>query len=396
MNAKNNIRKHVCMVAYTAYPYDARVRREAETIASLDGYSVICFLPKSGATAVSTVLNNVSLIELRTRQYQGKSKLKYLISYLQFTCFAFLACIRLLVQGKIDIVHVHNMPNFLVFAGLVPKLFGKKIILDIHDTIIETYGAKFGNNSSLLLRLFRVEEKICCSFANRIISVNHPQKDMLVSRGIPAKKIVISMNIPDPVLFGGGGQETQQKKDGVKLIYHGTLVMRLGIDLAIRAVVRAVAQVPGIEFHIVGTGDDRDFFENLIQELNAQTYIHLHGPRSIDTLVSLLRTMDIGIISNRENIATELMLPVKMLEYIALGVPVVAPRLKTISYYFTDDMVTYFVPEDISSMTEAILKLCQNQAKRLKQAEVAMKFLDTYGWQVHKVELVNLYREFEF
>ena len=101
--------------------------------------------------------------------------------------------------------------------------------------------------------------------------------------------------------------------------------------------------------------------------------------------------MDLGIVPNGRNIATELMLPVKMLECIALGIPVVAPRLKTISHYFTEEMVFFFEPDDIDSMSEAILAASASEESRLCKAREARRFLDKYGWESHKSGFMEMY-----
>ena len=102
--------------------------------------------------------------------------------------------------------------------------------------------------------------------------------------------------------------------------------------------------------------------------------------------------MDLGIVPNGRNIATELMLPVKMLECIALGIPVAAPRLKTISHYFTEEMVFFFEPDDVDSMSEAILAASASEESRLSKAREARRFLDMHGWESHKSAFMEMYR----
>ena len=102
--------------------------------------------------------------------------------------------------------------------------------------------------------------------------------------------------------------------------------------------------------------------------------------------------MDLGVIGNRKGNATELMFPVKMLEYVALEIPIVASRLRCIEHYFSEDMITYFEPENVNSLADAILKLYLDESKRKKQAKAAKKYLEKYGWEKHKMDLINLYR----
>jgi glycosyltransferase involved in cell wall biosynthesis len=300
----------------------------------------------------------------------------------------------LTLRGGIDVVHIHNMPDFLIFSAIVPRLMGKKVILDIHDSVPETFIGKFRNQSGLLFRLLCLEESICCRLAHRILCVNHPQRDLLVSRGIPGHKISISMNVPDERWFGNGsgGDVDVQQTNGFSLVYHGTLARRLGVDLTIRAVSNLNGRIPGLKFHVIGNGDDQEELKNLAESLGVSSCVEFHGAIPIDRIASTLRTMHLGVISNRRNIATELMLPVKMLEYIALGIPVVAPPLKAIRHYFSDDMLGYFEAENFESLSSAIWGAWQSVENRRTQVNNARRFLKQYGWERQKLDFIDLYR----
>jgi|WetSurMetagenome_2_1015567.scaffolds.fasta_scaffold00167_35 glycosyltransferase involved in cell wall biosynthesis len=384
----------VYMVAYTYYPTDPRVRREAETLASLEDFEVRVVVPKSGDVPLTTQSNGVSVVELNVCRYRGKSFSAYVLSYLKFLFAAFCDCTRLTLGGRVDVVHIHNMPDFLIFAALVPRFMGKKVILDIHDSIPETYIGKFKNKSTLMFRLLCMEEAVCCRLAHRVICVNHPQRDVLVERGIPAKKISVSMNVPDERWFSNGsnGGSERAVPDSFNLVFHGTLARRLGVDLTIQAISKLNGSIPGLKFHIIGTGDDLEELVVLTKNLGLGSSVQFHGPVPIEDLASALGPMQLGIISNRKNIATELMLPVKMLEYISLDIPVVAPPLKAIRHYFSDDMLNYFDVENVDSLSSAILDSYQNEEKRRRQIRNARNFLDRYGWERHKQDLIGLYR----
>ena len=179
--------KRVCMVAFTKYPFDGRIRLEAESLVEW-GYEVNIFVPKMNATPRTYTLAGVTVNELDAVEYGGKSIINYLFSYIKFTILSFVACTGLFAKSKIRIFHVHNMPNVLVFAALIPRLFGCTVILDVHDTVVETYQAKFGTKSRLLLGILRFEEWISCSIAQRIICVNHVQRESVIKRGIAAGK----------------------------------------------------------------------------------------------------------------------------------------------------------------------------------------------------------------
>jgi glycosyltransferase involved in cell wall biosynthesis len=387
--------RRVQMIAYTTYSTDARVRREAETIAALPNYSVSVLVLKERPEPRTYELDGVQVEELDVQKYRGRSMAQYLLSYVRFMLAASLRCARLAFTKRPDVVHVHNMPNFLVFAAVVPRLAGSKVILDIHDTMIETYATKFSGWSSRVIgTALALEESISARLAHTIICVNHTQRQAVIDRGIPERKIVVSMNLPDPKKFSRAESENGSATNGsFKLVYFGTITKRLGIDLAIRALAQIRDRISGVEFHVIGSGEDREEFHRLGQELGLDSVVRFsQGAVPLNELVPMVKRMDLVVVPNRRNIATELMLPVKMLEGIALGLPVVAPRLRTIQYYFQDDQVFYFEPENVESLAAAILKSYEDCERRRQTAARGMTFLSQYAWDTHKLDLINAYR----
>lgn len=388
--------KNIWMIAYTNYSIDARVRREAETIASLPEYRVHLLALKEMKESRSYVLDGVEVHELNVAKYRGGGNFKYLSSYVRFLVIAFLKCSGLSLKGAIDLIHVHNMPNFLVFAAILPRCFGKKIVLDVHDTLIETYSTKFSGIVSGLVKIALVlEEAVCCKLASTIICVNEMQRAALVDRGISRNKTIVLMNLPDPRRFDFGSRGFKNIGDvNFKIVYFGTITHRLGVDLVLRALYEIRAVVSGLQFFIYGDGDGRKECLELSRELGIRDIVQFSETTvPHDELIQKVRDMDLVVVPNRRNVATDLMLPVKMLEGMALGIPVVAPRLRTIEHYFTADQVFYFEPEDVQSLAEAILNACQSRDGRKQKVENASRFFDKYSWSSQKQDLFNLYRE---
>jgi glycosyltransferase involved in cell wall biosynthesis len=386
------------MVAYTTYSVDNRVRREAEALVASGEYRVLVLTLKEGPSPRNYQLKGVEVREMNMSKYQGRNLVRYLILYLRFTLMAFLSCNMLLINKSLDVVHIHNMPNFFVFSAIIPFFFGKKIILDIHDIVLETFLAKFGERSSILkkiiLQILRVEEFISCTFAHKVICTNHLQRELLVKRGIPERKIIIIFNTPDPRIFSRSKtvEINPKPKKEFKIIYHGTITKRLGLDLAIRAVISLADRIPCLDFTILGGGEDVKELTALSRDLGGQEVIHFESPVPGEELVKILSRMDLGIVPNNKNIATDVMLPVKMLECVALDIPVIVPRVKVIEHYFSDDMVTYFEPGNVESLANSILNVYNNENGNVNKVENAKSFLKQYGWETHKFDLINLYK----
>ena len=387
-------RARVCMVAYTDYTFDARVRREAETLAS-NGFRVLCLKLRNGAEPKRYTMNGVEIRELNVPKYQGKSAFAYLRSYLRFLLAGSAVCLGLLLKRDLDVVHVHNLPDFLVLAGLMPRLARRKVILDVHDSVPETFATKF-SAASMAWRALCLEERLSAIVANKVICVNHPQRDTLVARGIPSGKTFVSMNVPDPAIFNhssANGRPDRADRD-LNLVYHGTMAERLGVDLVIRAAAKLRERIPGVHLHLWGRGDDLPQFYRLVEELGMQERVHFN-PKGfpLEELPRQLRSMDLGVIGNRRSVASDLMLPVKLMEYVSLGIPVVAPRLRTIAHYFSDDMVAFYEPENIESFADSICQLWKNPELGRRQAEQAARFIKEHGWDRQGPDLVSFYRD---
>src|SRR5206468_10437032 len=134
-------------------------------------------------------------------------------------------------------------------------------------------------------------------------------------------------------------------------------------------------------------------FQDLARKLHLQDVV-LFRPTGVllADLPRELASMDLGVVGNRRTVAGDLMLPVKLVECVSLGIPVVAPRLGAITHYFTDDMVAYYEPENVESLADAIERLHIRPQARAGQAARAHEFLRRYGWEQQGDALVGLYR----
>ena len=387
-------RAWICMIAYTNYPTDARVRREAETLAA-DGFQVTCLTTRNGTKQARYVLHGVEVRELSVPKYRGKSTAAYIASYVRFLISSSAACLRLLANRQLDVVHVHNLPDFLVFAGLLPRVAGKKVVLDVHDSVPETFATKFPGRP-MFHKALCLEERVSARVAHRVICVNHLQRDTLVARGIPGSKTFISMNVPDPKIFAEQTADRRPKtaQEPFNLVYHGTMAERLGVDLIIRAVERLRGRIPQVRLHLWGSGDDIAAFQHLAWQLRLDGIVHFnHKGFPLQELPRELASMDVGVVGNRGSVACDLMLPVKLMEYVSLGIPTVAPRLRTIQHYFSEDTVAFYEVENVESMADAIFSLYATPELRSRQVALAREFLRKYGWQSQGAELIDLYRE---
>jgi glycosyltransferase involved in cell wall biosynthesis len=328
-----------------------------------------------------------------TTRYIGNNLFSYFKYYLLFTLRCFFIVSRLSLYKKIHVVHYNNLPNFPVFSAIIPRLLGARIILDNHDLIGVMFTSKFYNSPSrsLMIKVLWFEQYISMAFSHRIITADHNQEKALLNDKVPKCKVTVLLNLANPEWFKPQRQHNRQDKQ-FRLIYHGTVARRLGLDLAIRAVAKAKDHVPGLRFHLIGKGDFLDECLRLIEELS------LHGiviPSKcyypVTKLPEIIHRMDAGIITNRQTLATDrYMLPVKLLEYVQMRVPVIAPRLNIIQQYFDEDMLMFFDPGDVDQIADCIINLYRDRNLQQALVEKSQEFFRCHNWQKQQDDYLAL------
>ena len=171
-----NTRKKICMVAYTAYEADNRVRRYAETLVRRgDTVDVVAISAAHLAKRQPVIeVAGVTVYRMQHREYNERSKWIYAWRLLCFLVRSSRGITLLHKQNRYDVIHIHNMPDFLVFAAWYPKLTGAKLILDIHDLVPELFVSKFQTRlKGTYFRWLKAIERISARFVDHVIVSNH-------------------------------------------------------------------------------------------------------------------------------------------------------------------------------------------------------------------------------
>jgi len=380
---------NVCMVAYSQYFRDARIKRYVGSIEGKGGIIDVLALQEDG-TKHHEQIGNCRVFYL-TEKYQGSNRLLYVWSYLNFFLKAFFKLTSLYMKNRYSAVHVHNMPNFIVFAAIVPRLLGAKVILDVHDLMTANYIAKFtGSKPSLMVQCLMFEQKIAAMFASHVLCADHMQKAYLENEcNVPKEKLTAVLNLPDERIFCR--REPTHSSNIFRLIYHGTIAKRLGIDIMLEAVSKIKKEIP-VQLSIYGSGDYLPEALRLAEKLNLGESAYFNKAFfPVEKVPEMVSGMDIGIIANRKTLATDrFMLPVKLLEYVYLGIPVVAPRLRNIQSYFDEDMIEYYDPENVDALAECIVRLYREPKRRESLIKQSARFYDKHSWKIQGKEYLTL------
>jgi glycosyltransferase involved in cell wall biosynthesis len=372
-------RKAVCCIAYANYHTDARIKNYVDALLR-NGYRVdVVALGDRGQHVPPGVR-----LYLLMRKVWSDNPLWYAAAQLAFALAATLLVTALFVTRRYRVVHVHNMPNFLAFCALPVRLLGARTILDVHDTMPEAYATKFGLRlGHPLIAALRAEERASAAISDAVIATNVLHKEVLVRHGIPERKIEIVMNVANPRFFDVGGAPPARPPAGeVLLMYHGTIARRLGLDLIVEAFAGAADECPGLRLLVVGEGDFRDELEAMVASRGLADRVRLVPFVPVEDLAALLAGGHAGVVGNRAYTEEKenYMLPVKMLEYAAMEIPTLAPRLRTIETYFGDDGALFYRPDDAADLSRRMVEVCRDPARLDELRPGLRRFNETYSW----------------
>jgi len=385
----------MAVVSFSAFPGDPRPRRAAEALAAAGmQVEVICLRDEGSSKRESIAGIEVDRVSIRKSR---SSKLWYILQYCLFLTIVFLKLTGRSFTRRYDIVHVHNMPDVLVFAAIVPKLLGAKVILDLHDPMPELMMTIFGSQrESRVVRWMTRLERWSIAFADTVITVNRACEKLFAERVGQSEDIHVVMNSPDESIFRFVPVQEDVKRNANEskpfvLMYHGTIVERNGLDLVVEAVAKLRQTVPAVQLRIYGARTP--FLDEVMQYVAAERlddHVTHHGHKRLEDLSVAISECDAGVIPNKRSIFTEINTPTRIFEYLALGKPVVAPRSGGITDYFDDDALIYFELGDAGQLAERLAWVANNPAE---VSDIVRRGQDVYldhAWSEEKARLLSL------
>lgn len=382
-------RLRVCMVTYSFYEHDNRVMRYAETLA-LRGDEVEVFALQRDERPREEILNGVRLHRLQGRKINEKSRFSYLGRILQFLFRTMYQVSRNHLRQKYDLLHIHSVPDFMVFAGLLPRITGTPVILDIHDILPEFYTSKFGSSGkSISFRLLQKVERISAKFSSHVIIANHIWQERLLSRSVEPGKCTVVLNSPDRSIFTTNGAPRKANKRFV-MLYPGTLNWHQGLDLAIRAFGKVSDQVPEADFYIYGDGPTREDLQALIRELHLENRVFICVPLPLREVAKVIASADLGIVPKRKDTFGNEAFSTKILEFMAVGVPVIVADTQVDRYYFDDSVVRFFRGGEEEDLARSMVELIRNPQQRQTMVRNATKFVEKMDWTAKRHEYLEL------
>ena len=382
----------VCIIRHDYYPRENHVRRDAEAVRDA-GYQVDIICSKLKNEKNSEIVDRINVYRMPISHQRG-GPLRYIIEYPAFFILSFIKLTLLHLEKKYAIIEVDTMPDFLIFVTVVPKLLGAKTILYMFEAMPEIFASKHKvSHQHLIVRLLGIIERIASSYADRIITVNEVIKKVFVSRKVPASKIVVILNSPDEEIFKRESYVNgyMKKRKCFVLVCHGTILKRYGFQTAIKAVSLLRNKISDLRLEIVGNGEYIEELVSLVNHLNLEDVVNFRGYLSLNEIPNLIMESDIGLVPIAKDNFTDLMLPNKLFEYIALGRAVISSNLMTIRTYFNNDSILFFESNNEKDLARCIFQLYQNPAKRRSLVANATRIYEKYRWSKMKKQYLKVY-----
>ncbi len=355
------------MVTHSYYEEDARVRRAAETLVRAGRPVDVVALRRPGDPPESLV-EGVRLRRLDVERHQGAGIGTYLAEYTAFLLRATVAITASQRRRRYALVHVHTLPDFLVFAGLPLRLAaGIPILLDLHEAMPEFFRARFPRRASRLAHgALLLEERASIAVARAVVTVNDALAERLVELGVRPEKVTVILNAPDLRRFDPASCATRPfMEDGaLRLVYAGALTPTYELDVVVDAVARLGVLRPElpVTLDVYGRGDSEASLRPMAGSSGGR--VRLHGRIPLEDVPAAIAATDVGLAPTARTPFTDMSLSTKLFEYAAMGKPAVASALPTVNRYFPPGTVARYTPGDAADLARVLLALVDDPAAR--------------------------------
>jgi len=374
-------------------PFDRRVWQEAGTLRDAGyGVSIICPTGK-GCEKKRELIDGIDIWRYDLPQ-EGAGALGYLVEYGAALLLTFVLSLKVWWKSGIDVVHACNPPDLFFLIGGFFKLFGKKFVFDHHDASPELYEAKFGRRD-VLWKLMVWLERLTFGAADVSIATNHSYRRIAIERGgmDPGKVFVVRsgpslerMKIVPPV-------EALKKGRRYLVGYVGVMGKQEGIDYLLRAAAHLVHEMKrgDVHFGLVGGGTSLDEMKALAQELRVSDHVSFTGRVSDGALLAMLNTADVCVNPDVANEMNDISTMNKVLEYMALGKPIVQFDLAE-GRFSAGEASLYARRNDAADLALKIAELLEDPARRAAMGAFGRRRVETaLEWRHEAPKLIAAY-----
>jgi glycosyltransferase involved in cell wall biosynthesis len=309
--------------------------------------------------------------------------LTYLADYAFFFIAAFAVLTALHLRRHYKLVQVHSLPDPLVFAALVPKLTGARVVLDLHECMPEFFSTKFGRPlDHWAVRVVAAFEQASIRFSDFTITCTEQMREAFVGRGADPDKVGVVHNTAEEDIFDPERHPPRARDNGrFTLICHGSVEERYGLDTAIRAVASLQDEIPELRLQILGKGSQLSELRELASQLDVRDRVDFNGKWvPMEDLLDAIASADGGIVAMKRDAFRDLVHCNKMYDLIAMRRPVISSRTRSVEAYFSGGALLYFTAEDHEDLAQAIRRLHAEPELGSRLVERAAEEVEPYRW----------------
>lgn len=403
----------VLMFVENHFPGDPRVKNEADLLTAA-GYAVtVVGLRGRKDTRGSRVVDNIQVYlipkvtlftKTRKENPTGLQRiwlrlvalLGYTWEYAYFTSACFIMSLYVAMKHGFDVIHAHNPPDTLFLVAAVYKPFGKKFVFDHHDLCPELYRSRYKADSGFLTTMLGLFEKGSLGLADVTIATNDSYRAIQIERGkVDPAKVFVVRNGPN--LRRVAYRTPSERLRGMNrciLCYIGALNPQDGVDYLLRSLRDLVYKLNRKDFYcvIMGSGDSYEDLKALARELDLEGYVELTGYVSEEDLMSNLSAADICVDPDPSSPLNDVSTWIKIMEYMALGKPIVTYDLKE-TRYSAQDAALYIKPNNELEFAEGIARLMDRPDLRAQMGEYGRQRVHSeLKWDIVGQNLLRAYK----
>lgn len=380
--------KRIAMLLSNPFRPDTRVLKEANSLAEY-GYSVaiLAWDRQSEFPLRETLPSGVRIIRIQTVPSSygiGAAQLSHLPRFWKAT-------LPQLNQFQPDLIHCHDFDTLP--AGLLwGRLHRKPVVYDAHEYYADLCKPRLhGWSGNLLYRFIRRAELIGAGFASAVVTVDHNlariyqarNPHVLVVGHYPSLSLV---SIPAPVF----------SHPEINLLYIGRLSQDRGLHLYLDLLQALLDKGIPARLHLAGVFTPESEKQIVDQRaIDLGNTLVFHGWVDYHRVPELLQNADIGLVLLSPEPRYVASLPVKLFEYMAAGLPVIASDFPMIREVVAKANCGALVdPQDaLPSLVETIQTWWQNPSTPQSLGENGRKaILEKYNWEHLSLQLSQLYQ----
>ncbi|GGZ38590.1 glycosyltransferase WbuB [Streptomyces inusitatus] len=385
-------RRALILVENLSVPFDRRVWQECRTLRDA-GWKVHVICPRGSKrdTEPEVEIDGVRILRYPLRAATGGPA-----GYLREYGTALWHTARLARKvGPVDVVHACNPPDLLFLPALWLKRRGARFVFDQHDLVPELYLSRFGRGEDLLYRAVRALERLTYRASDVVLATNESYRDVAIRRGgRRPEDVFVVRSAPETDRFQPVPPEPELKRGKPHLLcYLGVMGPQDGVDYALRALAKLRDELGRTDWHavFVGAGDAFDAMVELSRRLGLDEQVRFTGRVPDADLVRYLSTADVCLSPDPRNPLNDVSTMNKVLEYMAMGRPIVSFDLRE-ARVSAGDAAVYAAANDEAEFAGLIAMLLDDPEKRARMGEIGKERISgRLSWRNSQASLLAAY-----